>query len=251
MVAPKAHLMEQGITFPEGAWALFDQEKSVLMVFNTLENLEMVDQCFTELVGTGPVSILQTTLEVVEGSEDLIREVGRQASETGSHDRLMERIVGEVDSGKLRRVRTVQFPMHSSTPAKVSVGTERPVAGTKPPVDEPKDDAKGKVVESPAGLQVGTIGSRWIGTRLELESMVGGDGVSLHVEMSLTHDYLAPTTDISGNEVYHIAELKSPFTMRIDSTRFLGMWKATGRKTADGKDVMQAAFLRVNLVSAR
>ncbi len=102
-----------------------------------------------------------------------------------------------------------------------------------------------------------------VGTRLEVDPVVGPDGYTLDVNLAMRYDYTPPSTTSTadpksnGNLIqiampgteFHRAEIVTALTVSRGMTKLLGVWKPEGAVEHEGKDkdVMQAAFLKVEL----
>lgn len=104
-----------------------------------------------------------------------------------------------------------------------------------------------------------------VGTLLEVDPVGGADGRTVDVNLALEHHYAppsisppqetgagpaAPATPLSksATTVFHMATLKTAITLESGATRLIGLWKPQGIPGYEGKDVLQAAFLRVDWV---
>jgi len=100
-----------------------------------------------------------------------------------------------------------------------------------------------------------------VGFDLEVDPVIGPDGVTVDLSMALSYHYAAPspheekaqgdakvllaaipTTDL------HMAKVTTATTLHSGSTRLLGIWKPEGRPEFQKGDVLQAAFLKVDVV---
>lgn len=275
-------MKDQGIPFPAGAMALFDQESSTLTVTNTPENLELIENYFSSMLDGGRPENIQMNLEIVEADGALIRALAAESSSIADHTKLLERLDEAVSTGKARYVGVQRVVTRSGQRGSAESGTYRIYDASLESVTEAPQDAANSVSDansakaSPetsinpepqkkAAIKVSTVG-RMVGTRVEFDGIISPDGVTVEMDLALEHHYAPPTRASSGMsdsvsdpstvhvkkavEVFHFAQLSSSFTMRSGTTRMVGTWKPEGASEYDGKDVMQMAFVRAAITRA-
>jgi hypothetical protein len=105
---------------------------------------------------------------------------------------------------------------------------------------------------------------RMTGTRMEIDPVVGPDGVSVDVSLDLEYHYAPPQIRparprAAGNSLaaempvteFRLAKVTTALKTMSGMTKLLGMWRPEGAPEFEGKDVMQAAFLKLDVVRWR
>lgn len=272
----KEVLEESGIAFPEGAAAIFDDRTASLIMAHTPEMLEKVEALDLCLWNTRAPSNIHFTLEIVEADGATLRAAAKECAPLGDHAKALERLDSPQGggSGAVKHVGTARFSTRGGQRATFRVGTlmahdvalEPRASGAAVP-DAGKDAAKsaGQPVPAASGGHAAKVRSRMVGTLLEVDPVGGADGRTVDVNLALEHHYAppsisppqetgagpaAPATPLSksATTVFHMATLKTAITLESGATRLIGLWKPQGIPGYEGKDVLQAAFLRVDWV---
>ncbi|MEZ0275005.1 MAG: hypothetical protein ACAH88_08875, partial [Roseimicrobium sp.] len=97
-----------------------------------------------------------------------------------------------------------------------------------------------------------------IGTSWEIDPILYPDLHTIDINLSLEYHFAplqpppsdtAPTPDVGSEaEKTYAAKVQSAYTLQSGTTRLISLWKPTGTPELDGKDVLQAAFLRADVV---
>jgi len=101
-----------------------------------------------------------------------------------------------------------------------------------------------------------------IGTSVEVDPVLAEDGRTIDLNLALNYDYAPPTrrftpepgdgktlrTEVPGTD-FHRAEFNFATTLLDGSWRLAGVWKPDGTPEFQGKDVLQAVFVRVNVIA--
>ena len=264
-------LREQGIPFPPGASASYYARTSELVVFNTQDALDLVD-AFCWGCDDKP-KLVSCSLHIVQADGNLIRKLDRSTFDLPDHTAAWKEVEDAVAKGTAKIVRSAWIETKSGQQcATQSVVEYRraddPRATTAPRASESENPAaknepaatKGEI-SAPAGrlLEVGD-NSQPSGLRCELEPVVGADGWTIELNVSVEYDYAPPVQrppdEPQPDRTIRLAlpsinfrrhEFKTTTTMRDGSTRMISVWKPDGTPELDG-DVLQVAFLRVDLV---
>jgi hypothetical protein len=143
-------------------------------------------------------------------------------------------------------------------------GAKPDAAGTEAKRDEPDERKAAAATEPPVDFRLMhlTHETRCAGTRFEADSVIGPDGYTVDLSFALEHHYAPPseppapaTGDGETFRItvpatdYHCASTTTAITSTKGMTKLLTVWRPEGAPEFEGKDIMQAAFLRVDLPS--
>lgn len=108
---------------------------------------------------------------------------------------------------------------------------------------------------------VTSFNMRPVGFDLELDPVIGPDGITVDLNLTLGYDHAPPTTRhepmVADDKVFrfqppglefHRTKLATAVTLHKGQRRLLGIWKPTGLPEFENADVMQAAFMKVDIV---
>jgi hypothetical protein len=151
---PQAVLEEIGVTFPEGAYAQYDEITSRLVVCNTGPNLDLTE-AFVGFGGCDGFSLLTATIHVVEAPAARILAGSRQTAGRSDHGPVWNALSREPDT---RILATILVPGRSGDRVKFEAG---------PAPEEGVPSA---------------------GTSLELCPTIGPDGSTVDIQVSLRHE---------------------------------------------------------------
>jgi hypothetical protein len=277
---PESYLEGFGISFPEGAHMRFEPIESRLIMVNTPENVELTRRYIEAIWQTVPKQ-LSHTLHIIEGDGPLIRWLAAQAQSHADHRSLWRQMEDYAAQGRVKLRRTMRLEGRSGEKTLCEAGTLRmsagalrfgdaaaspPDAGKSPvPKDAPAAPATATITPSPdLPLMLMDHDTRMAGTRLELHPTLGPDDWTVDVVVSLEHHFapptLRPTASATSDGVFraalpstdfHCARIATAFVITPGMTKLLGVWTPEGAPEFEGKDVMQAAFLRVDVVPVR
>lgn len=277
-------LAAQGIPFPEGADACYDAASGGLIVTNTPLNLRLVEAYVSDME-CWRRRVVHVTLEIVEADGALLRSIAREAAAVADHIKLLERLDVLQAAGTARPVSVARLSTYSGQRAifqagsmQVSGVSSAPAAPTEEGatarheavVGSKKEEPGEKVTDGPRATgasgrgTVSTLDRRMVGTFLEVDPVMGPDGRTMDVDFALEHHFappsrLRPTANPeqaggdmpiseSSAQTYHMARVQGTTTLESGMTRLVGLWKPQGTPEYDGKDLLQAAFLRVEAV---
>lgn len=250
-------LEETGVLFPPGASAFFDPVTQELTVHNTAEAHDLTEAFIDSIHWDGRTPTLSFTLTLVEGPGEVIREANAAASSHVDATPQLDMLLAEASKtdGRVQVVGEMFLEATSGVRAKAEAVLERPVteslrstaAATKakatpaptPPAPEPSADAE------PLELRPSWI--RQDGMKLELEALFDPDDKKLAGTVSLHLGPDPPELDSAGGRQpapgMRKASFQAAISMPNGSTKLIGITKPTGREKAEGKDILQAAFL--------
>jgi hypothetical protein len=275
----KEMLEAQGIPFPEGASATLVPQNNALITRNTPKALDLIE-CYVEFVCQLPPQLVSCTVHLVEGDGATVRRLAEETHGISDHSVVWSQTKKLVDAGHVRIVETVRIDGRNGYRALFETGDDRLGTGAIRFADSTSDDeetegdtketAKGtSSTTEPSGAKTQPHGSDLIsiqnevclvGTQFEMEPMISTDRETVDINYVLLHHYAPPTlqetapkpgvTTPAGfpSTVYHCHRFVSASSFFSGTTRLVGIWKPEGSPAHEGKDIMQAAFLRVDVV---
>lgn len=254
-------LEEAGVEFPAGARAFFDPVTQELTVHSTAEAHDLTEAFIGSIHWEGSSPTLAFTLTLVEGPGEVIREANAEASSNVDATPQLEALLAEAakPGSNVQVVGEMFLETKSGVRATTEAVLERPVmegfrptaaaakaeaaepaqGPTPPPAPEPSAD------DEPLELRPSWI--RQDGMKLELESRFDPDYQKLVGTVSLHLGPEPPELDSAGGRLaapgLRKASFEAVISMPNGGTKLIGITKPTGRAKAEGKDILQAAFL--------
>jgi hypothetical protein len=202
---------EAGIVFPEGASVSYGAATSQILVRNTSENLDKVEQFLAELDDRyRPINIAFTT-HVLQGPGPLLRRLTTQAASKSDHRAELDELLAAVKAGNVQHLNTARIEAKSGTRATTAQATEH--------------QAITEVSVNDKGEPFFTQEMRRVGLLLELEPTVGADGVTVELNIAPEFHTAAPlehrehVIDTQGRRLefpltdYHAAKVVTANTM--------------------------------------
>jgi hypothetical protein len=261
-----------GIPFPEGASATFIPAANLLIVHNTKENLDLVEALLEELHSRTPTNV-HATLFIAQASSETLRGIVTTTTALADHTPALAALEKLTEEGSAQIPVVLRFETRSGQRATIGSGVAYAYAGDLLPVPPRETDAakdgnpspKAGTPPAPSQTLSAEILRRLVGTRVELDPVIGPDGHTVDVNFALEHHFAPPAlpksapagagaqgtlVELPGAE-FHCAKVTSAITLGSGTTKLIGVWKAEGAPELEGKDVMQAAFLRVDVVPVR
>ncbi|WP_265595371.1 hypothetical protein [Verrucomicrobium sp. BvORR106] len=257
-------LTAQGIQFPPGSFAFYHPSTSFLIVANRQPNLDMVE-AFVSGHSCRYFITLNFDLTIVEGEASVMREFAREAGQSADHSTIWKKMAAlpsvkwlesarlETRSGQrasfeagMIRQSVTSLKSGASKPSEKQ-GPSAPLTQEKPGKDASTASEDGRTLEYtslPTGL-------RW-----KVDPVMGPAGDTSEVNVAFTYHY-APSTTVQEAAVpvlpvphlqHHAARIELSTFMAHGTTRWLATWKPTGSPEHEGRDVLQAAFLTLNLL---
>jgi hypothetical protein len=272
-----------GIPFPEGSSANFNSATSELIVRNTPENIEKVARYVDSLLMHIP-QFISCTLHIVQADAKTLQEIAEQSRHIADHSVAWKTLEDAVAQGHAKILDSSWMETRSGQRASIESGTEYITLG--PPsveTSEPKKtsapapaannnkDANGKAnvnANTPPSAPesvVLTLSAEPVmtpvGTKWEIDPVIDPDGETVDVSISLDYHYAPPSfrydTTPGGEKVlranaaatdFHKVDLGTSITLSSGMMRLLGVWKPEGAPEFEKGDVLQAAFLQINVV---
>ena len=275
-------LRERGISFPEGASASFIAATSQLIVLNTPENLDKLE-AFLESIRDRAARTVGMAFYIVQGDATAMRQIEEQTAQTADHVEIWRRIENDAAQGKLKIVRTGWIETRSGQRARSAVGEERSWAesggwyhrGIRTSAQKPVKDEKGGQPQGGATEEAtsdGQIGSPvfqsefehvMVGTEIEVDPVIGPDLLTVDVNLSVKHDSSPPTVrqentpqgevmrvDAPGVD-FHKSQCTTAVVLMDGMTRMVGLWKPDAVVEGPDADVLQAVFIKVDLLEVK
>jgi hypothetical protein len=237
---------EAGIVFPEGASVSYGAATSQILVRNTSENLDKVEQFLAELDDRyRPINIAFTT-HVLQGPGPLLRRLTTQAASKSDHRAELDELLAAVKAGTLQHLDTARIETKSGTRATAEQVTQH--------------QAITEVSVNDKGDPFFTQEMRRVGLLLELEPTVGADGVTVELNIAPEFHTAAPfehrehVIDTQGRRLefpltdYHAAKVVTAITMPDGTARLLSLHKPTGQPEFEKEDILQAIFITCDIL---
>ncbi len=214
-VDPKKYLQDSGVKFPPGSDAAYDAATSTLIIINTGENLDLVDQIVDNIDSVLPVLVsceLSAYACDFTDAKDPAPMQGLTFAELEKRPRDSVRVIDcvSVITKSGQRVATYD--------------------AAQPDVSKGADFQNGK----------GNLRDGEIGTLLEAEPVVGPDGQK--IDASLAFTIQMPVGGVEGREIQKISTTLLPFTAQAGTPRVV---MVTPVKNQNGKYMVFVARFRV------
>jgi hypothetical protein len=268
-------LRSQGIPFPPGSSANLLSATSELVVRNTPENIDLVEEFVQTAIGETP-KLVVLSLHIAQADAGLIRKLERETRRLPDHVSAWRSIEEAVAQGSAKVLRSALITTKSGqqsgyesiiqfvTNTGVSYSNSNSSADTaesKKEAGAPSAVAKASVVSQSGNSWLTTSGEiQKVGFDFEIEPTVGADSKTIDLNLASTYDFAPPTQSVSTEPVpegtrriaapsveFHESEVKLSTTLLSGSTRMISVWKPSGTPELDG-DVLQALFIRADIV---
>ncbi len=272
-----------GVEFPAGSAASYIQSPRGILVRNTPKNLDLIEQMTTDLDGCYVPKDLGITLQIVQADGTFLRKLEKDMPAYGDHTTTWKVLETAATKGDAKFLRTVWIDSRSGARSRSFSGDEHVhlqsvtpgTKETKMSENQPSADTSGaqKSPESPKAVATptvdpnapGTLSGKTVvdqvGTFFEVDPVLGEDGRTIDLTFDLKFDYAPPTLrndpppeapDILRLAVastdYHRIHLISEVTVIAGKPRLVGMWKPDAQAGDQNADVLQAAFIRVDVL---
>ena len=269
-------LKSQGIPFPEGSSANFNPSTGELLVRNTVQNMQLVEAFIASRKLRAPHNLMMT-VHIIEADAATIRQLEQSTSSTTDHTAAWQAVEQSVAENKVRILRSALIETRSGSRCTFSTGREFIYAtGTLTDSQVQKSDSATtgndkdaktttinniKISNGTAPHFSSDVEMRPVGLRFETEPNTQSDASTVEVNYSLEYDYAAPVVNdsipqgdaktirpLNRSIQFHQAKLTTGTTMAAGTSRLLGIWKPEGTPELDKTDVLQAAFLSMDVV---
>jgi hypothetical protein len=231
------------VPFPGGTDLHYHQHRHVLEVVHTEEGLREVNKLLDTLWDNTPRT-LAFTLHLVQGDGSTLREMARDSATHTDHTSTWAKMEELVRNGKATVLSTQRLETVSGQNAKLITGLERATVDAFEKTDKGTIEAK--------------TGSSVSGITWEIAPLQSPDFKTIDVDLALEYHFappqpsppdatLPPGVGLETEKTY-AAKVRSAHTLQSGTTRLISLWKPSGTAELDGKDVLQAAFLRADVV---
>lgn len=274
-------LKSKGIPFPEGSSANYKPTTGELLVRNTPENMKLVENYIATLKLRAPRN-LAMTVHIVEADAATLRRLAASTAAITDHSAAWQEVEQGVAQNKMRLLRSafvesksgIRSTFESGRELTYVVGTETsgqilksensstPSSGDKDAKTSQTNISKVQISQGAPSHFSSNIEMRSIGFRFEMEATTGYSEPDV-VELTtvINYDYANPVvTDSSGQPdartirplnhsiQFHRAQCTVGTTIASGKPRLLSIWKPEGTPEFDKADVLQAAFLCIDVV---
>ncbi|TLD69211.1 hypothetical protein FEM03_19120 [Phragmitibacter flavus] len=261
---PETILKAEGIPFPEGSLATFDPYNHLLTVVNTTAALDAVEAYTSGGCRMNPAEILHT-IEIVQADANSLQHFSNQTKQQGDHTQVWNEIEKLISQNKAKHLRTIHLDCRSGQRGVTQAGQEMLqakeiefISHDKVPVAPAAVDENKREVPTPTDastMRVVFEDSQLIGTRLELDPVITPDGQTIDLNLSLEYHYASPTpqSEPAAHDSplpirnFHRTKIATSTILSDGCMRLLSIWKPEGTAEFNGKAVLQAAFIRVNI----
>jgi hypothetical protein len=240
------YLKDQGIPLPEGSVVAYDSANQTLVIRTSGKAHEQIGTWATTLVNRVATTLTFATY-LIEAEASEVRKIVNEAGGKGDHSAQLARLKALVGEGKGRQVDLLRLETRSGQRATVVHGEER-VHGV---------ELKG----SKSGWTAHANDTREIGARMELDPVLGPDGETLDLNISIDHDYRLPLdrwepvaqtgsglrADVRVTDFYRV-KVTTAQTMMSGTARLLGVWKPEGAQELGRENRLLVAIVRADVV---
>jgi hypothetical protein len=273
-------LKSKGIPFPEGSSANYKPSTGELLVRNTPENMQLVEDYLASLQRFAPRT-LAMTVHIIEADAATIRQLAADTVMTTDHTAAWQSVEQGVAQKKVRLLRSAFLESKSGMRSRFETGREfLYVTGTSSSTAEhsstthsPKGgDKDAKTAQTSIHNIHVTHGAeprfssnsekRMVGLHFEYEGVVGYSEPSpVELSLDLAYDYASPVVmdsaelpdaktirPLNHRIESHQAQFKLGTTIASGTYRLLSVWKPEGTAEFDQADVLQAAFISIDVV---
>lgn len=239
-----------GVTFPEGASAVFDPVTQELTLHNTPDALDLTAVLLDSLAASWHKPALAFTVTLVQAPGEMIRQANAAASHQADATPQLEALLAEAakPGSGVQVVGEMLLNTESGTRSTVAAVLERTQPAAAPASAAPADEKKQP--EQPLSW------TRQDGMSLELEAQLAGDGKTMDITFALNLGPEPPTTDAEDDagatpaaaDRLRRASFTTGMVLTSGSTKLIGITQPPGKdaalKSKNGdKDVLWAAFL--------
>ncbi len=255
-------LEANGIVFPEGASATFSPVTGELIVRNTPENVKSVQEFVEGLIISRRV-VVGIAVQVVQADGSLLRRVAGEVAKVADHAKAWQTLVNAEAEGKASFLQTGWLETRSGQRAAFFAGTTYMHTGASTLGRTKRDEGeKAEARNEPANNVLSVRHEQDpVGFSFQVDPVITPDGASVDLSFSVKYDMASPSersAPVSQEEKvlnvqspgtdFHKAEVTSALMMDSGAMRLVGMWKPGGDPELEKADVLQAAFIKVDLL---
>ena len=222
-----------GITFGPGAAVIQGSRSGQLVVRQTADQMALVEAVLESLAASQPRN-LHFRLEIYQVPSSYALQLLKSAESEGDHRGEWEATLGLLEEGIAEFVTALTLSSRSGQRSRAVDGRDWTFT------------------------TAGAFETREVGTSLEVDPVVGADGETVQVSVTVEHHTALPSRklDSEGEEgspasethVFHAKTIQAEVTMANTHAKLIGSWRPTGRpEFEEDGNVMQIAFLKVDL----
>jgi hypothetical protein len=264
------YLRSQGINFPPGSSANYDPSINEVIVRNTTENLDLVE---TFIIGFSEdhAKTLSFEVHLIEAPSAMLRQIERDTAALADHSAAWASLQKALADHTATAVSTQWLQTRSGQRATLVAGDERTYltgsggsSGRATTTHDSGDKPETKSVQTVHNYLGNndhwqfspTFEMENVGTKMELDPVIGPDGFTIDLNCAITHHYAPPllqhTPPTAIEKVsqawtpttsFNKATVQTQTTLMEGKPRLLSAWKPTGTAAYDGKDMRQAIFI--------
>jgi hypothetical protein len=273
----KEFLESLGVTFPPEATVEMLPATNQFKVRSTPANLRHIDAFLNDGCRLESKNLV-TTLHIIQADAAWLEKLERATATLSDHTIAWQEVEAAAAQGRVQFVNTIQLPTSSGHRVRTVAGRDHWTAKLKQPnlpanqnpvpkqeAAEQKSEKDGQTapvippdpVPKGGSMLEGSLQSEVAGTSFELDPVLSEDGVTVDLTFALDFDFAPPTDSAeqqrtgrnavlleTSHPTFHRVHLNQFLAIQSSQWRMIGMWQPDGK----GKDVMQAAFLRVDVV---
>ena len=199
-----------------------------------------------------------TTLHIIQAPADVIREIAGNTRGLTNHETQWEELMS---TDEVELLETIWLEARSGQRARATSGRDYifPVGFTRENATAPEDGEEEN--EDGATSIEPVFEAEFVGTTWELDPVLGADEWTIDINFSVHYDYALPVHEplpsIEGENAvrlegpstrFHRAKLATQTVFRSGSIRMMGYWTPAGTEEFADGDLMQAAFLKLQVV---
>ncbi|MFK5924928.1 MAG: hypothetical protein QM496_22335 [Verrucomicrobiota bacterium] len=238
-------LQEAGVVFGKGSSANYDIMNSVLTVVQTREQLELCEAYVAPICCRYEQQIAIRT-EIYELPMPLALELVESCEGESDHSAERNAVRQLMKDGGAKLVALTSVISRSGQRSKIIDGNEVPFLENVPSKDNDNSETNDKNF---------TIGSRPVGTLLEVDPVLGADNWTIDLSLQLEHHTASPEfipiRDGIKIPQFHSKEITTQVTLLKGNYLLVGTWKPTGKPEYEREDLMHVVFLTANVQGLR
>lgn len=241
---PQKILTDQGIPFPDGSFVIFTPSTGELVVRNTPANMDLVE-AYVASITPSPVKTLGIAIHIVEAPADWLRDLMAEARNSADDSEAWKKFLEAEKRGEAKFLRSSWINGSSGQRTRISAGRVEPLIKKVAPGSEPDEPWKITTEDRLAGLF------------LELDPVIGADGRTIDLNLSLNYDYAPPTllepvdgSKLSHDRIFHQTRILTSAPFWAGAIRMVGSWTPRDAPGFENAEVLQAAFVRADILMA-
>ncbi len=273
-------LRAYGLPLPEGSSATYDIDHEIVLIRSTPEIIAQVLPWFRDGRKHAAPKTLGLTAHVVQADGAMLRKLLADSRKVTDHTAQWQAIEASLAQAAVTIPSSVWIETKSGQRSKSQSGHDFMTVETSldefsvpsgPATAAKPADKKDAPAPVPTTINLfpqaertlnGSHKSQHVGTTLEIDPVIGEDGQTVDLQLALDYDYAPPTQhptperdpgkfriEDPGTD-FHRANLNLGTTMLSGTWRMVGIWKPQGTPEFDGKDLLQAMFIRADILSA-